>query len=91
MIDKVTVNDIKKVAEDIFKPEKLNLAVMGGFRKKIKKIPKAINIMSQDNSLNNFVGNNSESSFSCFCFVYFLSGQNYHPLVFLCFDNIATA
>lgn len=29
MIDKVTVNDIKKVAEDIFKPERLNLAVIG--------------------------------------------------------------
>ncbi|MDP3882796.1 MAG: pitrilysin family protein [Candidatus Staskawiczbacteria bacterium] len=29
MIDKVTVNDIKKIAEDIFLPEKLNLAVIG--------------------------------------------------------------
>jgi predicted Zn-dependent peptidase len=29
LIDKVSVNDINKVAEDIFKPEKLNLAVIG--------------------------------------------------------------
>lgn len=29
LIDKVTINDIKKVAEDIFKSEKLNLAVIG--------------------------------------------------------------
>ena len=29
MIDKITINDIKKVAEDIFVPEKLNLAVIG--------------------------------------------------------------
>jgi predicted Zn-dependent peptidase len=29
MIDKVTVNDIKKVAEDIFQASKLNLAVIG--------------------------------------------------------------
>jgi predicted Zn-dependent peptidase len=29
LIDKVSVNDIKKVAEEIFKPEKLNLSVIG--------------------------------------------------------------
>lgn len=29
MIDKVTVNDIKKVAEEIFTPERLNLSVIG--------------------------------------------------------------
>ena len=29
MIDKVSVDDIKKVAEDIFKSEKLNLSVIG--------------------------------------------------------------
>ncbi len=34
MIDKVTVNDIKKVAEDIFKNERLNLSVIGPFDKK---------------------------------------------------------
>lgn len=37
MIDKVSVNDIKKVAEDIFAPEKLNLAVIGPFEEKNKK------------------------------------------------------
>ncbi len=31
-IDEVTVNDIQKVAQDIFKPEKLNLAVIGPFK-----------------------------------------------------------
>ena len=31
LIDKVTVNDIKKVAEDIFKNERLNLSVIGPF------------------------------------------------------------
>ncbi|MDO8530175.1 MAG: pitrilysin family protein [bacterium] len=36
MIDKVTVSDIKKVAEDIFKNEKLNLAVIGPFDEKDK-------------------------------------------------------
>jgi predicted Zn-dependent peptidase len=36
MIDKVTVRDIKKVAEDIFKNEKLNLAVIGPFEDKKK-------------------------------------------------------
>jgi len=29
MIDKISINDIKIVAEDIFKPEKLNLSVIG--------------------------------------------------------------
>jgi secreted Zn-dependent insulinase-like peptidase len=29
LIDKVSINDIKKVAEDIFKKGKLNLAVIG--------------------------------------------------------------
>ena len=33
-IDKVTANDIKKVAEDIFKPEKLNLALIGPYKEK---------------------------------------------------------
>ena len=37
LIDKVTVHDIKKVAEDIFLPEKLNLAVIGPFDKKEKE------------------------------------------------------
>jgi predicted Zn-dependent peptidase len=31
LIDKVTVRDIKKVAEDIFKNERLNLSVIGPF------------------------------------------------------------
>ena len=31
MIDQVTISDIKKVAEDIFKDEKLNLSVIGPF------------------------------------------------------------
>ncbi|MBU2539661.1 insulinase family protein [Patescibacteria group bacterium] len=35
-IDRVTVNDIKKVAEDIFIPEKLNLAIIGPFKKETK-------------------------------------------------------
>ena len=34
-IDEVSVDDIKKIAEDIFLPEKLNLAVIGRLRKKI--------------------------------------------------------
>ena len=34
MIDKVSVNDIKKVAEDIFKNEKLNLSIIGPFNEK---------------------------------------------------------
>lgn len=37
MIDKVTVSDIKKVAEDIFKNEKLNLSVIGPFEETEKE------------------------------------------------------
>jgi len=33
-IDAVTVNDIQRVAKDIFKPEKLNLALIGPFKDK---------------------------------------------------------
>lgn len=33
-IDQVTVNDIKKVANDIFRPEKLSLALIGPFKEK---------------------------------------------------------
>lgn len=33
MIDKVSKNDIKEVAEDIFKPERINLAVIGPIKK----------------------------------------------------------
>jgi len=33
-IDKVTINDIQRVAKDIFKPEKLNLALIGPFKDK---------------------------------------------------------
>ena len=32
LIDKVTANDIQRVAKDIFKPEKLNLAVIGPYK-----------------------------------------------------------
>jgi predicted Zn-dependent peptidase len=41
-IDSVTVEDIQKVAKDVFKPEKLNLALIGPFRdkKKFKKLLK---------------------------------------------------
>jgi predicted Zn-dependent peptidase len=35
-IDKVTVNDILKVARDIFRPKKLNLALIGPFKDKEK-------------------------------------------------------
>ena len=35
-IDEVKINDIKKVAEDIFQPKKLNLAIIGPFKKKGK-------------------------------------------------------
>ena len=35
-IDEVSVNDIKKIAEDIFQPEKLNLAIIGPFQEKEK-------------------------------------------------------
>jgi len=37
MIDKVSVSDIKEVAEDIFKDEKLNLAVIGPFEERDKE------------------------------------------------------
>ena len=33
-IDEVTADDIQKVAEDIFVPEKLNLAIIGPFEEK---------------------------------------------------------
>ncbi len=42
-IDQVTINDIKKVAEDIFKPEKLNLALIGPFKEK-KRFQKLLKI-----------------------------------------------
>jgi predicted Zn-dependent peptidase len=35
-IDKVTVNDIQRVARDIFQPEKLNLALIGPFKDKAR-------------------------------------------------------
>ena len=35
-IDKVSIDDIKRVAQDIFKPEKLNLAMIGPVREKEK-------------------------------------------------------
>ena len=35
-IDSVTVDDIKKVAQDIFRPEKLNLALIGPFKNEDK-------------------------------------------------------
>ncbi len=38
MIDKVTASDIKKVAQDIFKNEKLNLSVIGPFLDKEKEV-----------------------------------------------------
>jgi predicted Zn-dependent peptidase len=44
MIDKVTVADIKKVAEDIFKNEKLNLSVIGAFEEKDKE--KFLNLLA---------------------------------------------
>lgn len=37
LVDKVSINDIKKVAEDIFKEKKLNLAVIGPFEEKEKE------------------------------------------------------
>ncbi len=40
IIDRITVNDIKKVAEEIFKPENLNLALIGPQKEKFKKILK---------------------------------------------------
>jgi len=47
-IDQVTVNDIKKVAKDIFRPEKLNLALIGPFtpleiKKRWEKVIKRVN------------------------------------------------
>ena len=33
-IDKVSIDDIKRVAQDIFKPDKLNLALIGPFEDK---------------------------------------------------------
>ncbi len=40
LIDKVTVNDIQRVARDVFKPEKLNLAIIGPYKeeKRFKKL-----------------------------------------------------
>jgi predicted Zn-dependent peptidase len=44
-IDEITVEDIKKVAEDIFLPEKLNLAVIGPFEEKeVDKLKKLLKI-----------------------------------------------
>ena len=37
LIDKISVRDIQKVAEDIFKPEKLNLSVIGPIEEKEKE------------------------------------------------------
>ncbi len=42
-IDKVTVNDIQRVARDIFKPEKLNLALIGPFKDK-QRFEKILNL-----------------------------------------------
>ncbi len=42
-INSVTVEDIQKTAQDIFKPEKLNLALIGPFKDK-KKFEKLLNI-----------------------------------------------
>ncbi len=41
-IDKITANDILKVAKDIFRPEKLNLALIGPFKDK-GKLEKLLN------------------------------------------------
>jgi len=46
-IDKVTANDILKVAEDIFKPEKLNLALIGPIKDKEKFNNNFLKIISQ--------------------------------------------
>jgi len=35
-LDKVSINDIQKVAQNIFKPEKLNLAIIGPHKNKLK-------------------------------------------------------
>ncbi|MFH0805433.1 MAG: hypothetical protein V1901_00900, partial [Patescibacteria group bacterium] len=42
-INEVTVNDIQRVAKDIFKPEKLNLALVGPFKDK-KRFDKLLKI-----------------------------------------------
>ncbi|MBL7155185.1 MAG: insulinase family protein [Candidatus Portnoybacteria bacterium] len=42
-IEAVTVNDIQRVAQDIFKPEKLNLALIGPFKDK-RKFEEILNI-----------------------------------------------
>jgi len=42
-IDKVTTSDIQKVAKDIFRPEKLNLALIGPFKDK-EKLQKLLKI-----------------------------------------------
>ncbi len=42
-IDKVTANDIQRVAKDIFRPEKLNLALIGPFKDK-KRFDKILKI-----------------------------------------------
>jgi len=42
LIDKVTVNDINKLAQDIFVPEKLNLAVIGPIEENKKEELKAL-------------------------------------------------
>lgn len=42
-IDSVTVEDIQKIAQDIFKPERLNLALIGPFKDK-RKFEKLLNI-----------------------------------------------
>ncbi len=45
MIDKVSINDIKKVAKDIFKDSRLNLAVIGPFEEKDKgKLEKLLSL-----------------------------------------------
>lgn len=45
MVDKVSISDIKKVAEDIFKKEKLNLAVIGPIQESEKeKLEKLLKI-----------------------------------------------
>ena len=38
-IDHVTLGDIKRVAQDIFKPEKLNPVVLGPYRQEAKFLP----------------------------------------------------
>ncbi len=43
-IDEVSINDIKKIAKDIFQPEKLNLATIGPFKKK-ERFEKLLNIL----------------------------------------------